>query len=200
MEKILRMILTLLMCTAILAGCGSNGNTSNGNVSNSSNQSDTTDPSTPADSDTTQTPTGEGVKITGNYTFEDPADLEFDTRYVLYMGPTSEMVSVSADKGQIAQYTIIYAKEDRAMAEYTLYVCDSAESAAAMLSEMEGYGMPVDLVAEDNTVIWSFSDEYVLEANIGIYQMAEMISETTASAYAQMYVTAYAAEMQEPAN
>lgn len=189
MKKLLSKTLALLMCLTLLTGCGSpsggdNSENDPGNVSGTG--------------DNSGTPTKyEGVKITDNYTFEDPADLSFDTRYVLYMGPTSDLVSVSVPRGQLCQYNIIYAKQDKAVGEYTLYICDTAEHAKSMSEEMSGYGINASIAAQDDTVICAFSDEYALEPSIDIYQMAGVITDTTAAAYAQMYVTAYGAEMKE---
>lgn len=182
MKKILLKTLALLMCLTMLTGCG---NTSGDNSSN-------------GPGNTSGTPTEyESVKITDSYSFEDPTDLDFDTRYVLYMGPTSDLVAPSVEKGQLYQYTIIYAKQDMAAGEYSLYVCDTAEHAQSICDEAVGYGMNASLVAEDNTVVCMFNDEYALQPSIDIYQMAGMISDTKAATYAQMYVNAYGAEMKE---
>ncbi len=184
MKKILCMVLALLICIAMLAGCG-----------DTTPESGSEDPGQSGSDKST--PSGEGVKITDSYTFTDPTDIEFDTRYVLYMGPESSMVSSMVEKGELCQYSIIYAKDEVAVAEYDLYVCDSVESAQGIQNEAESYGMVADLIEEDNTVICMFSDQYVLEANIAIYQMAEMVSDTTASAYVDFYVSYYGASIVE---
>ena len=190
-KKITSIFVALLMCITMISGCAEKP----ADTSSDTNEvaSESSEPAVSADQSSDES----GVQITENYSFYDPDDLEFDTRYVLYMGPESSLVAPTVEKGELCQYTIIYAKEDTPVAEYSLYVCDSVESAQTIKDEMESYGMVVDLAEEDNTVISSYSDETVIEANLSVYQMAELVKDTTASAYVDMYVSQYGASKVE---
>lgn len=185
MKKILCVTLAVLMCIAMMVGCTTNENPTTTNAANS-----------PSGTENNQ-PAWEGIKITDKYTYTDPADVEFDTRYVLYMGPESALVAPTVEKGQLYQYTIIYGKEDVAMGECTLYVCDSNANAQKIKAEMESYGMVADILEEDDTIIRVSNDQYALDATLSIYVMAEMIKEATASAYVGIYTGTYGATLQE---
>ena len=194
-NRIACLFVALLLCITMITGCGETSTDASTDTS-----ADVSTDSSAVGSESSEQAASEdqasdesGVQITENYTFSDPEDLEFDTRYVLYMGSESSLVAPTVEKGELCQYTIIYAKGDTAVAEYSLYVCDSAESAQTIRDEMESYGMVADLVEEDNTVISSYSDEAVIEANLSVYQMAELVDDTTASAYVDMYVSQYGA-------
>lgn len=206
-NRIACLFVALLLCITMITGCGETSTDASTDTSadiSTDTSADVSTDSSAVGSESSEQAASEdqasdesGVQITENYTFYDPEDLEFDTRYVLYMGPESSLVAPTVEKGELCQYTIIYAKEDTAVAEYSLYVCDSAESAQTIRDEMESYGMVADLVEEDNTVISSYSDEAVIEANLSVYQMAELVDDTTASAYVDMYVSQYGATMVE---
>ena len=195
MKKILCMVLALLMCAAMLAGCNSDKNTGSTTSTPGTSAPENGEPGQSGNED--PAPAGEGIEITDNYTFTDPTDIEFDTRYVLYYGPDNALVMASADHGVLAEYTIIYAREEKAVAEYTLYVCDTAENAQGLYNEMESYALTPDLAEGDDAVIVIYSDEYALEANLDIFVMGELLTDTKASTYADFYIDYYGAEMME---
>lgn len=196
MKKIACIFVALFMCIITMTGCGEKAADTSADTSMDVSV-DTAESAGQAASEDQSSNNSSGVQITENYTFYDPENLEFDTRYVLYMGPESSLVAPTVEDGELGQYTIIYAKEDTAVAEYSFYICDSVESAQTIKDEMESYGMVADLVEEDNTVISSYSDETVIEANLSVYQMAELVEDTTASAYVDMYVSQYGATVIE---
>lgn len=165
-KKLLSLILTAAMTATLLTGCSlfaSGG----GNNSKSS-----------------QFP---AVKITDSFSFENPSDLDFDARYVLYFDENSSVVSSRvADYGMLAYYVILYAKEDKPLARYEIYVCDTAENQEKWLSEGDysTSGRVTEILDADATVMQSYSDADTLEADILLCETVGIISEGTVSAYA----------------
>ena len=103
----------------------------------------------------------------------------------------------SADSGVLEEYTLIYALGEKAMAEYTLYICDTAENAQKLYNEMESYALTPDYAEGADYIVLVFSDEYALEANLDIYVMGELLENTNASTYANFYVDYYGAQVIE---
>ena len=198
MKKVLCVALALLMCIAMLAGCGADEKPNNSDPTNTASPANNTEnPGNGSEQPGGETPTGEGVKITDAYTFTDPTDLDFDTRYVLYYGSDNMLVMAAADDGMLAEYTIIYARDEKAVAEYTFYVLDTAENAKALYNEMESYARTPDFVEGDDTVVVDSSDEYALEANLDIFVMGELLTDAKASTYVNFYIDYYGAERME---
>ncbi len=190
MRKILCMILALVMCAAMLAGCGSNGNgkTNDTNPPSNSQNGEGTGNQAP-NAVQPSAPTGEGVQITDAYTFTDPADLDFDARYVLYMGPENPAVQMAADSGLTAQYMIIYAKEETVLASYNLSVYETAEAAKAYAEGMaETNGTTVNPAEGDDTVMYTYSDAAAMELVLTSLKEAGLFSDTNASSFVQFQV------------
>lgn len=169
MKKILCAVMTLVMLAAMLTACGSNSN-------NGGNE--------PADPETVSY---EPVKITENYTFEDPTDIEFDKRYVITCDESSPMVAAAASYGMSATYTILYAKEDAPVAQYDFMVVDTKENAKAVIDLYASQGTTLKTLDEDATVLWASSDGDTVEGSIVAMLSAGMISEATVSAYVEFY-------------
>ena len=124
------------------------------------------------------------VKMTGSYTFEDPADLDFDTRYVLHCDENSAMVSsIPAEYGITDSYSIVYAKDDAPVMDYEFFVCDSAEHAQAAADLYASQGQSLTAAEGDPCVLYSSTDADTFEANLVTFQSYGMISEATVSAY-----------------
>ena len=171
MKKILCAVMTLVMLAAMLTACGStSGNEKPGNE--------------PADPETVSY---EPVKITENYTFEDPTDIEFDKRYVITCDESSPMVAAAASYGMSATYTIIYAKEDAPVAQYDFMVVDTEEHAQGVIDLYASQGTTLKTLDEDATVLWASSDGDTVEGSIVAMLSAGMISEATVSAYVEFY-------------
>ena len=181
MKKVLCLILVLLMCVSMLAACGNKDDADDGKEGG----------------DPAENPTLEPVKLTDKFSFADPTDLEFDTRYVLYYGPDNMLVMASADDGMLAEYTIIYARGEKAVAEYTFYILDTAENAKALYNEMESYARTPEYVEGDDTIIVDYTDEYALEANLDIFVMGELLTDTKVTTYVDFYVGYYGAKVME---
>ncbi len=131
-----------------------------------------------------------GVKMTDSYTFEDPAGLDFDTRYVIYCDENSVMIaSVPAEYGIKASYSITYAKDDAPAASYDFFVCDSAEHAQATVDLYAAQGSTLTAAESDPCVVGSSTDGDTLEANLVTFQSYGMISEAKVSAYVEFMKT-----------
>ncbi len=192
MKRILCIALALLMCATMLTACGpsSNDDQTEPNPPETSGKDEKPGESTPA-------PSGEGVKITDAYTFTDPTDLDFDARYVLYMGPENPVVAMAADSGLTAQYIILYAKEEKALASYNLSIFDTAESAKANAEAMAAMGTTMNPVEGDDTVMYSYTDADAMELVIGSLNGAGVIPDTKASSFAKFQVEMNAAVLVE---
>lgn len=173
-KKILFVVLAAAMTAMLLTGCSLIA-TGNGDDGNSSDF--------PA------------VEITDSFSFENPSDLDFDARYVLYFDENSNSVSAQADEyGMLAYYVILYAKEEQPVGRYEFYVCDTAENAENWLAD-EIYttsGREVKIVDDDATVMQSLTTAdgiEELEAQIILCETAGIISEATVSAYVDFTVT-----------
>lgn len=169
MKKILCAVMTLVMLAAMLTACASNSN-------NGGNE--------PADPETVSY---EPVKITENYTFEDPTDIEFDKRYVITCDETSPMVASAASYGMSATYTILYAKEDAPVAQYDFMVVDTEEHAQGVIDLYASQGTALKTLDDDATVVYASSDGDTVEGSIVAMLSAGMISEATVSAYVEFY-------------
>lgn len=176
MKKMLCVILSLVMVMALMSGCdalfasgGNEGGNEGGN-----------DP----------------VKLTENYTFEDPTDIEFDKRYVIYAGEGSAMVSSAEAYGMIAAYSIVYAKEDAPVCSYDFMICDTAENAQKVIELYAASGSTLTAVEEDPSIVYAQSDGETLEAGIMVYQSYGMIQEATVSAYVEFYATSIGGTVQ----
>lgn len=179
-KKLLSLILVAAMTVTLLTGCSLF-------VSNSGND-DATNSS--EDSETSKFP---AVKITDSFSFENPSDLDFDARFVLYFDENSSVVSTRVDNyGMQAYYVILYAKEDQPLARYEIYVCDTAENQAKWLAEGDysTSGRVVEILKADATVMQSYSNAETLEADILLCQTVGLINEGTVSAYADFTISA----------
>ena len=138
------------------------------------------------------------VKLTDNYTFEDPADLDFDTRYVLYCDENSQMISsASAEYGLKASYSSIYAKDDAPVMDYEFLVCDSAEHALATIDLYASQGQALQVAENDATVLCSSTDGDTMEATLAAFQSYGMLSEPSVAAYVEFMQTSTGGKLME---
>lgn len=130
------------------------------------------------------------VKMTDSYTFEDPAELDFDTRYVLNCDENTQMISqVPAEYGIKASYSIIYAKDNAPVADYEFFVCGSAEQAQTAADFYASQGQSLTAAEGDPCVLYSIADADTFEASLVALQSYGIISETTVSAYVEFMQT-----------
>lgn len=116
------------------------------------------------------------IKITDKYIFEDPADIIFDTRYVLYGGEKSQAVTGPAQMGLKVEcaYSILYAKDTKGVKEYTIYVMSDEAGAKSLQSIFGG-------IIEDGRLVIAENDN--IQESIEQAAQYGMISAPTAEAY-----------------
>lgn len=134
------------------------------------------------------------VKITDAYSYENPAGLDFDARYVMCFDENSSVVAGQAQYGMLAYYTVLYAKEEQPVARCEFYVCDTAEHAESWMADANytTAGREVKIVDADATVMQSLTTAdgiEELEAQIIMCETAGIISEGTVSAYVDFNVS-----------
>lgn len=178
MKKLLCAFLAIAMVAALLSGCSlfaSEGE-------DESKESAGTSP----------------VEITGSFAFENPSDIDFDTRYVLYSDENSPMISSMPEEfGCTGEYMIYYAKDDELLACYDFMICDTPEHTADLLEYLIENGSSKQTAEEDATVIYSMSDRDALEAILITYQGYGIISDTKASTYIDFCVESFGATQLE---
>lgn len=138
-----------------------------------------------------------GVKMTDSYTFEDPADLDFDTRYVLHCDENSTMVAgIPAEYGVLSNYSILYAKAGAPAGCYDFFVCDSAEHAQAVADLYAAQGMNLT-AAEDPAVVYAFTDGETMEATLITIQSVGAAKDATLESYVEFMKTSTGATLVE---
>ena len=168
MKKMLCIMLSLIMVLGLLSGCASLFTSGDeGGAAGGSNGD---------------------IKMTDKYTFTDPADLTFETRYALYCDKNSSVVSTAASYGVKAMYSIMYADgEDIPVGYYEFMICDTPENAKAVIDLYASFGTALSVVEEDPCVLYSFAAADSVEAMIISFQASGIITEATASAYIEYY-------------
>ena len=177
MKKMLCIMLSLIMVLGLLSGCdslftsGDEGGAAGGGDEGGAAGGSTGD-----------------IKMTDKYTFTDPADLTFETRYALYCDKNSSVVSTAASYGVKAMYSIMYADgEDNPVGYYEFMICDTPENAKAVIDLYTTFGTALSVAEEDPCVLYSFAAADSVEAMIISFQASGTISEATASAYIEYY-------------
>lgn len=128
------------------------------------------------------------IKMTDSFTFNDPTDIEFAKRYVIYADESSAMVSSAADYGMKAMYSVIYADEnDAPVYSYDFMVVDTAEHAQAVIDLYATQGSVLSARDEDPCVLYGSTDGDALTGALVAYQSYGMISDTTVSSYVEFY-------------
>lgn len=168
MKKMLCIMLSLIMVLGLLSGCDS--------LFTSGDEGGAAGGST------------DDIKMTDKYTFTDPADLTFETRYALYCDENSSVVSTAASYGVKAMYSVMYADgEDVPVGYYEFMICDTPENAKAVIDLYASFGTVLSVAEEDPCVLYSFAAADSVEAMMITFQAGGMISEATASAYIEYY-------------
>ncbi len=128
------------------------------------------------------------IKMTDSYTFEDPADLEYAKRYVIYCDENSAAVAQAKDYGVTAMYSILYADENDQPLGYNEYmVCGTEENAKAVMEVYANFGSPLTACEADPTVLFSSSDGDSFAGALVAFQSQGVISEATVSAFVEYY-------------
>lgn len=167
MKKILALILAIL-CVSSLAGCGL------------------------FSSESKETGTGD-VKLNDAYTYSDPADLTFATRYAFTSGESQEVAEgykMSYNVDCLCEYVFIYAdKDDKAVAQYDYWVFKTEADAESFVSQLGEYGFGV--FERDGAVVWDCYDASGVSDLILMQQQYSGLSGNTGSAYAQFIKESY---------
>lgn len=166
MKRILCAILAIAMTAALLGGCSLFADESNNNDGEKSDGS-SRDP----------------VQITDSYTYEDPADLDFDGRYVIYCDETTSGVAFYADAGMKAIYIVIYGKEDKTLRHLTIEVYDTAENAKAAADSYNEWDYGAVIADADPTVLYYLQEGDELEAEIMSYIAFDMMTDDSFESY-----------------
>lgn len=136
------------------------------------------------------TDSSSAISMTENYTFENPKDLEFETRYVIYYDENSAMISSGSQYGLTAAYTIVYAdSEDAPVGQYDYFICDSEEHAQDVIGLYAAQGSSLVQTEEDPTVLYSFTDGDTMEGTLAMYQSMGILDESSANAYVNYFVS-----------
>lgn len=139
--------------------------------------------------DTTGADSGEaaefpGIEMTDTYTFTDPEDLDFDTRYVFKGDSTCKILvdMLNFDFRGVAMYEILYEKDGEAVGEYQYFVMEDEENAKGLADFYAGQGQTV--TQEENRV-YAFSNGDLLKSTIMTFKGVNMISDEKPETYAR---------------
>lgn len=186
LKKWTALILALALC-AVLTACGG------GKTTPAEDDGESQKPAAAQSEDSAQTEEpGEAekpaekveyapIKMNDEYTFTDPTDLEFDTRYVYVGHESSKLLTDMKNFGYQAtiMYEILYTKDGEVAGEYQYFVCEDETMAADLTAFFESQGQTV---TQDGAVLYAFSDADKLLAFIMTYEgMGELPDETPES-------------------
>lgn len=172
-----RFVITAAVCLSVaLAGCSSSEKENGAGTSGEEEKA------------------GGEINITEEFTYTDPEDIEYDTRYVYRGGPECGMLLSYSEAGIGINevYVILYANGEDAVAEYQYYVFADEASEQAMAEALQVQGATLQT---EGLVGWFSQEADVLEANIATAASFNLISDETASAYTEIYTQTY--ELQE---
>lgn len=192
LKQLLCLILALVICISLLAGCGDSGMEA---TNPPANNNEPAGDSNTAGGASAPSLTEGGLQVTDSCTFPDPADVEFDTRYALYFGPTNEAVAMLADTGMQNYTILIYAKEEVVKSMYTVYSFDTAEHAAKYAEDSKANDTEFILVEGSETVGYTATDEASCAMIVSAIQSSGAMADTNASSFADYYVTYTGAEL-----
>lgn len=124
------------------------------------------------------------VVMSNDYTFTDPKEIEFDTRYVLYGGTTCQYAK---QYNAVDFYEIMYSKENKVVAEYKCYVTSNAGEAEKLKDTFkQHYGENV--TNESNVVILYLEGDYT-QQTIDLYAKMGMCEGTPKAYLEKMFIT-----------
>lgn len=133
--------------------------------------------------------TGSGdskVKLSDTFTHEDPADIEFEERYILYSAQSPEILGLYKDSYGVElleEFFILYGdKDDVPVRSYNYYICATEDDAANLMNQMKEYGGNANV---EGSVVISIADKDELKETIDYFIALGVMDKGTASAYAQ---------------
>lgn len=196
LRKWIMLVLALALCASMTA-CGGSGTATSSGTGSQSSEPETAQSSDGAESSVAdQSGTGsetdasepeqevayEPIQMTEDYTFTDPTDLDFDTRYV-YVGYEdckllSDMKNVGLEATAI--YEILYTKNGEYAGEYQYFICPDETLAADLTAYYQGQGQNV---TQDGKAVYAFTDGETLLGMVMTYQGMGMIPDETPESY-----------------
>lgn len=135
MKRILAIVLTLVMLTAVLAACApADNNTEGTTTAPTSTAPTTTAPTTTAP--TTAPVVNNTVNLMDIYTITDPEGVEYDERVVLHMAYAAG--DGMYEEGYRHSFIVVYGKETVPVFSYNVDVFETADQAEAYKVMAEG--------------------------------------------------------------
>lgn len=128
-----------------------------------------------------------GVKITEEFTHEDPKDLEFDERHVLKIAEGSELFAMMEEQmgvSVVSEYMVIYGKEDKPVALYEYVVAKDDENAKKYQDFLKESGAKSDV---DGTLITMKKAKDDVDADMASLKAMNVIAEETMTEYVKFY-------------
>ncbi|MFQ6878271.1 MAG: hypothetical protein ACLRS1_00595 [Oscillospiraceae bacterium] len=122
------------------------------------------------------------IPMTDTYTFTDPEDLEFDTRYVMTGDENCKLLSDMKNFGFTASaiYDIVYALDDKPVREYQYFICPDETSAADLAEYYTSQGQQV---TQEGQILYATVGGDQVEAMITLYSSSGSMSGDTVEDY-----------------
>jgi len=173
MKKKLICIVTCIMMMSLMFGCSLFTN------------EDASDKETEKKNSTQEIDKDFSIRMTDDYTFTDPEELDFDQRFVLVGDANSKLLSDMANMGYEAtnMYEILYVKDGTAIGEYQYFVT-ADEASATELNDF--YTSQGQKVTQEGNVLYAYSEGDTIQAAIISFASMGTISEETPEAYIEM--------------
>ncbi len=131
-----------------------------------------------------------GIEMTDTFTFTDPADLDFDTRYVFMGDSTCKLLTdmLNYDFHGTALYEILYVKDGEGVGEYQYFVMEDEESAKGLA---DFYGAQGQNVTQEENRVYTFSDADLLKSTLMMLSGANMIRDEEPETYVRYIADSY---------
>ena len=185
--KWLAFVFVLVLCAAMTA-CGGSGDISpagNGDASSqpvSAPSEDAPSEDAPDVEEPEQDVVYAPIPLSDDYTFTDPTDLDFDTRYVYAGYEGCKLLSDMKNFGYeaTAMYEILYTKDGEFVGEYQYFVCADETMAGDLTAYFQGQGQKV---TQDGKVLYAFNDGDTVLAMAMTYQGMGVVADETPESY-----------------
>lgn len=129
----------------------------------------------------------EGVRISEDFTHEDPADLDFDQRKVLEIPGDSEYFMLIEEQMGLkatSSFVIMYGKEDKPIAYYEYMVLADEKQAEEYSQLLKDAGMENEI---DGTLVSFIKQGDQVDADVAQFLAWGSITEGTLEQYAECY-------------
>lgn len=129
------------------------------------------------------------INITDTYIHEDPTDIEFDQRAVLYGDKNSGLAAMMLEQyGYPCEtiYEVIYAQDDIPVAFYQYIVVTNEDDAKAFQEDVVQYGMTIEV---EGCVTKYFKNAEDLEAEIAMLKGMSVLDSGNMEEYVNCMIT-----------